>query len=93
MTLYEVFAREEAPPHAPSSLILRRLDALGAANVARLVAPAWGYKNPDQALERLSRYRAHLERGGPRDMPSSALFALLPVLGLAVEEIDMPPVD
>jgi hypothetical protein len=71
----------------PPALILARLDALGAANVARLVAPAWGYRNPDQALERLSRYRAHLEGRGGRDMPSSALFALLPVLGLAVEEI------
>ena len=81
--------------NAPA-LILARLDALGAANVARLVAPAWGYQNPDQALERLSRYKARLrdpEGRRGKDMTSDALFALLPVLGLAVEEIDMPPVD
>ena len=78
------------------ALILARIDALGAANVARLVAPAWGYQNPDQALERLSRYKARLrdpEGRRGKDMTSDALFALLPVLGLAVEEIDTSPVD
>jgi len=77
----------------PPALILARLDALGAANVARRVAPAWGVA-PHTALERLSKYRAFLEgRRHIGDMTSTPFFALLPVLGLAVEEIDMPPVD
>lgn len=77
------------------ALILARLDALGAANVARRVAPAWGVA-PHTALERISRYKARLrdpEGRKGKDMTSTPFFALLPVLGLAVEEIDMPPVD
>lgn len=75
-----VFAREEAV-QIPSALILARLDAIGAAEVARRVVPLWGHKHPDQALERLSRYRAHLEGRGGRDMTTEPFFALLSVLG------------
>lgn len=46
-------------------------------------APAWGVA-PHTALERLSRYRAHLEGRGGRDMTSEPLFALLSALGLTL---------
>ena len=88
MTLCEVFAREEAM-QTPAALILARIDAIGAAEVARRVAPAWGLALPEHAAQRLSRYRAHLrgERGKKaRDMTSEPLFALLSVLGLALAE-------
>lgn len=62
-------------------LILARLAAVGPAEVARRVAPAWGLA-PHNALERLSRYKAHLEGRGGRDMSSEALFALLSHLDL-----------
>lgn len=69
------------------ALILARIDAISAAEVARRVAPAWGLALPEHAAQRLSRYRAHLEgRPSGRDMTSTALFALLSVLGLALAE-------
>lgn len=83
MTLCEVFAREAAM-RKPAALILARIHALGAANVAALVAPLWGLA-PERALERLSRYRAFLEGRKPTgDMTSAPLFALLSALGLTV---------
>lgn len=69
---------------APAALILARVNATGAVNVAALVAPLWGLA-PKRALERLSRYRAFLEGRRPTgDMTSAPLFALLSVLGLTV---------
>jgi len=70
----------------PPALILARLDALGAANVARRVAPAWGVA-PHTALERLSKYRAFLEgRRHIGDMTSTPFFALLSALGISLAE-------
>lgn len=66
------------------ALILARIDAIGAAEVSRRVAPAWGLALPEHAAQRLSRYRAHLEGRGGRDMTSEPLFALLSVLGLTI---------
>jgi hypothetical protein len=86
MTLCEVFAREEAMAE-PSTLILARIQAIGAAEVARRVAPAWGYELPEYALQRLSRYKARLrdpEGRRGKDMSTLSLFALLDVLGLAI---------
>lgn len=68
------------------ALILARIDAIGAAEVSRRVAPAWGLALPEHAAQRLSRYRAHLEGRKGNDMTSTALFALLSVLGLALAE-------
>jgi hypothetical protein len=54
-----------------------RIEAIGAAEVARRVAPLWGWQ-PREAASRLSRFWKGTS------MPSDALFALLSVLGLTL---------
>jgi hypothetical protein len=63
-------------PAALRAAILARIDTIGQAEVARRVAPLWGWQ-PRDAEARLSRWRK-----GTKDMGSDALFALLSVLGL-----------
>ena len=63
-----------------------RIGAIGAADVARRVAPAWGYQNPRDAEARLSRWRADPDHR--REMNSEAFLALLVACGLAVGSAD-----
>lgn len=64
------------------SLILARIDAIGPAEVARRVAPAWGW-SPRNAERRLSAWRA-LDKGDGKDMSSTAFLALLEALDLTI---------
>lgn len=66
------------------ALILARIDAIGPAEVARRVAPAWGWSSRD-AETRISRWRA-LDKGPDKgkDMSSTALLALLEALDLTI---------
>jgi hypothetical protein len=77
VTLCEVFAVEDQQARAAAlrAVILARIDAIGQAEVARRVAPLWGW-SPRDAEARLSRFRKGTT------MPSDALFALLSVLDL-----------
>jgi hypothetical protein len=66
--------------------IEHRIAAIGAAEVARRVAPAWGYQNPRDAEARLSRWRADPDHR--REMNSEAFLALFVACGLAVVAAD-----
>lgn len=63
------------------AIILNRIAEIGQAEVARRVAPAWGW-SPDSALSRLSLWIHNR-----RDIPSVALFALLDVLDLRITPV------
>jgi hypothetical protein len=67
------------------ALVLARIETIGAAEVARRVAPLWGWQ-PRDAASRLSRFRKGTT------MPSDAFLALLVVLGIgfALEEERRP---
>ncbi len=55
------------------------IDRLGAVNVAREVAPAWGYRLPETALTRLSRWQARVasdDGEAGKDMGSRAFAQL-----------------
>lgn len=70
----------QARAAALRAVILARVDAIGQAEVARRVAPLWGW-SPRDAEGRLSKWRKVGQPGG-KDMSSEALFALLSVLDL-----------
>jgi hypothetical protein len=76
VTLAEVFTMSDQQGHADAlrAIVLARIEAIGAAEVARRVAPLWGWQ-PREAASRLSRFKKGTS------MPSDALFALLVVLG------------
>ena len=67
----------------PRALVLARIRELGAAEVARRVAPLWGW-SPDSAASRLTRWMKEPSEDGFKDMSSEAFLALLVAIELDV---------
>jgi hypothetical protein len=93
VTLLEVFTMADQQDRAAAlrAVILARIDAIGQAEVARRVAPLWGW-SPRDAEGRLSRWRKVGQAGG-KDMSSDALFALLAVLDIGLVQHAAPAVS
>ena len=68
---------------APRELVLARIREIGQAEVARRVAPLWGWA-PHDAASRLSRWMKDPGEPGFKDMSSEALFALLVALDMQI---------
>ena len=66
------------------ALVLARVREIGAAEVARRVAPLWGW-SPHDAASRLSRWMKDPGEDGFKDMSSEALFALISALGMTID--------
>ena len=69
------------------ALVLARIREIGQAEVARRVAPLWGW-SPDSAASRLSRWMKDPDAPGFKDMSSEALFALICALGMTIDRAD-----
>lgn len=68
----------------PRALVLARIREIGAAEVARRVAPLWGW-SPASAASRLSRWMKEPGEKDFKDMSSEALFALISALGMTID--------
>ena len=71
----------------PRALVLARIREIGQAEVARRVAPLWGW-SPQDAASRLSRWMKEPGSPGFKDMSSEALFALICALGMTIDRAD-----
>ena len=71
------------PPLAPRALVLERIREIGQAEVARRVAPLWGW-SPQSAASRLTRFMKDPSEDGFKDMSSEAFLALLVAIELDV---------
>lgn len=69
----------------PRALVLARIREIGQAEVARRVAPLWGW-SPASAASRLTRWMKDPGTSEFKDMSSEALFALLVAI-----ELDIAP--
>ena len=70
-------------PRALRDVIIARIREIGQAEVARRVAPLWGW-SPQDAASRLSRWMKEPGSPGFKDMSSEAVFALLMAIELDV---------
>ena len=69
------------------ALVLARVREIGQAEVARRVAPLWGWL-PRDAESRLSRWTKEPGSPGHKDMSSEALFALICALDMTIDTPD-----
>ena len=70
-------------PTTPRALVLARIREIGQAEVARRVAPLWGW-SPQSAASRLTRLMKDPSEDGFKDMSSEAFLALLVAIELDV---------